>query len=323
MKRAISNAVNCEKKIVRTSECLFSHVRDVAYALLFKDGRARYGEDIFETEAFNEEYAKAAEALSGVLNDTENSASEVKNLAVGAFSDVNVLSSVCLCSAICELLKESGQNIPLDGFFGDMTEPENNKIAYMRNPYSDTAYMEFDRALGRASVTYPDSFSAVCEEVYHGRAGYCILPYESSEDGTLYGFLKLIDKYELAPVMTVGVSTDTDSDIQKTTSFVLLAKNVKRVYPELKAKGIKSEEYLKISVDAQNANGALDVMNAARYCGLSYVKTESIPVMWDSGRYIFSLTFKVDNADILPFLLWLKLSMPEATPHAVFAYLLF
>ena len=320
---ALYNAVASEKQIVRQAECLFSHVRDVAYGLLFKNGEARYGDDVFESEAFNEEYAEATETLLGVLSETENSASEVKNLAVGAFSNANILSSVCLCSAICELLLENGQNIPLDGFFGDMTEPENNKIAYMRNPYSDTAYMEFDRALGRASVSYPDSFSAVCEEVYHGRAGYCILPYESSEDGTLYGFLKLIDKYELAPVMTVGVSTDPDPDVQRITSFVLLAKNVKRVYPELKAKGIKSEEYLKISVDAPNGNGAIDVMNAARLCGLSYVKTESIPVMWDSGRYMFSLTFKVDDADILPFLLWLKLSMPEATPHAVFSYLLF
>lgn len=318
---ALDNALACQKRIVRQSECLFSHVRDIAYGLLFRDGGIRYGEDIFESDTFADEYAEAVTALLNAVGDTEKAAPETKSLTLGAFQSVKILSEVCLCSAICELLAENGRTVPLSEFFGDMSEPENNKIAYMQNPYSDMAYREFERALGQATVLYPDSFSAVCEEVYNGRAGYCILPYESSDDGTLYGFLKLIDKYELAPIMTAGVATNNDPDVQKTTSFVLLSKNVKRISPELEAKGVEFEEYLKISVDA-SGNGVLDVMNAARCCGLSHVKTESVPVMWDSGRYVFSLTFKVDNADLLPFLLWLKLSMPESTPHAVYSYLL-
>lgn len=317
---ALENALACEKRIVRQSECLFSHVRDIAYGLLFKDGEIRYGEDIFENDAFNSEYDEAVSALSDVSREAENAVDETKNLVRGAFAGVKVLSEVCLCSAICELLAENRQAVPLSEFFGDMSEPENNKIAYIQSPYSDAAYRAFERALGRASVVYPDSFSAACEEVYNGRAGYCILPCESSEDGLLYGFLKLIVKYELAPIMMTRIVIDPE--MQKTTSFVLLAKNVKRVSYELEAKGRKSEEYLEINVDASGGSVS-DVMNAARYCGLSCVKTESLPVMWDSGRYIFSLTFKVDNADLLPFLLWLKLSMPEATPHAVYSYLLF
>lgn len=321
MTGALENALACQKRIVRQSECLFSHVRDIAYGLLFKDGEIRYGEDIFESDVFFDEYNEAVTALLKAEGETKNSVPETKSLALGVFEGINILSEVCLCSAICELLAENGRAVSLDTFFGDMSEPENNKIAYMRSPYSDMAYRELERALGRATVLYHDSFSAVCEEVYNGRAGYCILPYESSDDGLLYGFLKLIDKYELAPVMTVDVVTDSNPEAQKTTSFVLLAKNVKRISPQLEAKGIKSVEYLKIIVNA-SGNGVLDVMNAARYCGFSHIKTESLPVMWDSGRYVFSLTFKVDNADLLTFLVWLKLSMPEATPQAVYSYLL-
>lgn len=319
---ALDNALACQKRILRQSECLFSHVRDIAYGLLFEDGEIRYGEDIFENDTLADEYNAAVTAVVRTAGETEKAATEIKSLVTGAFQNVKILSEVCLCSAICELLAENGRTVRLDGLFGDMSEPENSKIAYMRNPYSDMAYREFERALGQATVLYPDSFSAVCEEVYNGRAGYCILPYESSDDGALYGFLKLIDKYELAPVMTVRIVTNNGQDEQKTISFVLLAKNVKRISPELEAKGVEFEEYLKISVDA-GGNGVLDVMNAAGCCGLSHVKTESIPVMWDSGRYVFSLTFRVDGAGLLPFLLWLKLSMPEATPHAVYAYLLF
>ncbi len=314
---ALENALACEKRIARQSECLFSHVRDIAYEILFRDG-----EPIFESDKIAEAYAEAVTELRKSVSDTEKAAPETKSLALGAIQGTNILSTVCLCSAICELLAKNGRTIPLCEFFGDMSEPENSTIAYMKNPHSDTAYRYFKCSLGQAEALYPDSFSAACEEVYNGRAGYCILPYESSEDGPIYGFLKLIDKYELAPVMTVGVVTDNDPEVQKTTSFVLLSKNVKRISPELKAKGIKSFEYLKISVDA-SGNGVLDVMNAARYCGLSHVKTESLPVMWDSGRYVFSLTFRVDGANLLPFLLWLKLSVPESTPRAVYSYLIF
>ncbi len=296
----------------------------MARELLFKDGKLRYADgDILSNDTFLAEYNECLTKLTDVSETLKKVPKETENVVLGAFHGINIMSSVCLCASICEFLDKAGSSPDLSEFFGDMTEPENNRIAYMRNSYSDLAYRIFADALGQATVVYPDSFSSVCEEVYYGRAGYCILPYESSDDGALLGFLKLIDKYELAPVMTAGIVTDPDPEVQKVTFFVLLAKNVKRISGELEARGIKSEEYLKINVDAPSGNAVSDVMNAARYCGLSYVKTESLPVMWDSGRYVFSITFKVDDADLLPFLLWLKLSMPESTPHAVYAYLLF
>lgn len=294
----------------------------MAHGLLFEDGKLRYGEgELFSSEAFLTEYAECISRLSGAYKEFSGSPKETESVVGGAFYGTGVMVSVCLCRTVCEILAENGIPIPLSEFFGDMTEPENSKIAYIRNSYSDMAYRAFSETLGQASVLYPDSFSSVCEEVYYGRAGYCILPYETSDDGSLSGFLKLIHKYELAPIMTVGIVTDPDPEVGKMTFFALLAKNVKRISGELALKGIKSTEYLKINIDDSKGNTVAEVSMAALACGLLHVKTESLPILWDRGRYMLSLTFKVNGADILPFLTWLKLSMPECSPESLYSLL--
>lgn len=331
MIRAVNNALACEKEISDSSECLFSHVRDIARELLIKDGKPRYDEaDLFSSEAFLTEYKDCVSRLMRGATASASPAKETESAFAGAIGGVRLMASVCLCQAMCELLSGYYGSVPLSEFFGDMTEPENSKIAYMRSSYSDVAYRAFAEALGHASVLYPESFTAVCEEVYYGRAGYCILPYETSDDGSLVSFLKLIHKYELAPIMTAEVAMndpvdadiDGEFDVGRVTVFALLAKNVKRVSGELARRGIKSEEYLKISVDDPVGDTLSGAIAAAIACGLSHVKTESLPIPWDRGRYTFSLTFKVGGADVLPFLVWLKLSLPESSPDSLFSLLL-
>ncbi len=328
--RALDNALACEKGIVRATECLFSHVRDIARELLFEGGTPRYeGAEMFSSEVFLSEYRECVLKLSKGAEMFGDPPKETESLIWGAFVGTRLMTEVCLCRAVCELLGDLGVSVPLSEFFGDMSESESTRIAYMRNSYSDTAYRIFSEALGNATVLYPESFSAVCEEVYYGRAGYCILPYETSDDGSLMSFLKLIHKYELAPIMTAEVpmtdpvvtDTDPDNDIGKVTVFALLAKNVKRVSGELARKEIKSTEFLKINIDDPKGDTAAEAIFAALACGLMHVKTESLPILWDRGRYMLSLTFKVDGADILPFLVWLRLSLPESSPESLYSLL--
>ena len=146
--------------------------------------------------------------------------------------------------------------------------------------------------------------------MYYGRAGYCILPYESSDEGSLSGFMRLIRKYELCPNMICSVSGE-----HSVTRFVLLGRSQ---YPS--AFSVKCKRrYLKISIDSTNSGTVAALTGAAEVLGYTLCKTESIPVSWDDGRYAMSLTFDVTGKDVAPFLLYLELEIPECAERSVYS----
>lgn len=70
-------------------------------------------------------------------------------------------------------------------------------IAYVRSAMTDKAFAAFSANDASMSASYGADFRSVCEDVYYERSDACILPLESSQDGLLMSFMKLILKYEL------------------------------------------------------------------------------------------------------------------------------
>jgi len=74
-----------------------------------------------------------------------------------------------------------------DGYDDDDGDERNKtdagRISYLRNYYADAAYTVFASVIDEPTVMYNSDFAGVCEDVYYGRAGCCILPVESSSDG--------------------------------------------------------------------------------------------------------------------------------------------
>lgn len=81
------------------------------------------------------------------------------------------------------------------------------RTAYFRNAYSDEAFRRFAGEFREPTVTYCDSFAAVCEELYAERCDYALLPVESDRDGRLSGVDRLITRYEFAPVFFTKIET--------------------------------------------------------------------------------------------------------------------
>ncbi len=93
------------------------------------------------------------------------------------------------------------------------------RVAYFRNAYSDQAYRRFAKELSEPTVSYYESFAAVCEELYAERCELAILPVSSSRDGRLFSMEKLMMKYDLAPTLLSTVPTSDG----ETLTFALLA----------------------------------------------------------------------------------------------------
>lgn len=315
MRNDFENAIRRKEKISLAAEVLLSNADEIADSLAFgvggEDGFLK--ESVLQSEDFLKAYTEAKNSLLFGSSLPESTPEETSGFLSSFREKSNCFITVYLLSAFCRKRADAGEGLALSRFLDGEGEPENSKIAYMRNAFSDTAYGVFSKWIKDASVTYPSSFAAVCEEVYYGRAGYCILPYESSEEGVLSGFRRLISKYELKPVLTCSVTTDFS--VQSTTRFVLLSKSAMRIAVR---SGRRTCEYLKINVGGPQNDVLERVLFAASLNGLSCVKTESIPLPWDEGSYSSDITLSLDGADPVPFLLYLRLEVPECEIEGVY-----
>lgn len=230
----------------------------------------------------------------------------------GGADTASVCAEACacafLCKRICELLSERGEGLKVTDFLQHDGDDGDGLIAYMKNAVTDEAYRIFSAYEKGASVTYPSGFAAACEDVYYGRAGYCILPYETSEDGTLSGFGKLIRKYELYPLMACSVPSENG-----VTKLALLGKNP---YSG-RLRAAKGRRMLKLTFDSFSEGDPVGLLSAAKELGHRLLKTESAPVSWDSGRYALSFTFEI-TGDATAFLLYIALEQPECTYKAIY-----
>lgn len=176
-----------------------------------------------------------------------------------------------------------------------------NRISYQRNHYTDEAFGRFWEALGGARVSYVSDFSAVCESVYNGSTEYGILPIESSEEGRLGNFARLIDRYDLKITATCDVRVGDG----RITRFALLRRTPTVLpTPSPRPRYFEGRCEMKEHLDVQ------DLLEAARICGL---KTERADLKRseDGGKQTLHVTLSADKGDLPAFLLYLAMEVPS------------
>ncbi len=317
MRNEFENAVRRKNRLSLAAEVFLSVADELADSLLYReDGEGFLKENVLQSDAFLSAYTEARDSLCFTNGVPPETPPETAPFLSSFREDAERLASVYLLAAFCRKREEAGYPISISDFLDGNGEPENSKIAYMRNAYSDAAYSVFSKGISGASVLYPSSFASACEEVYYGRAGYCILPYESSEEGVLSGFRRLISKYELSPVLTCTVITDVST--QTTTRFALLAKSAVKIGIGRAFSEKTLNRYLKITVGGPQEKTSLKVLTAASLCGLKCTKTESVPLTWDEGSYAGAFTFSLNGGNPAPFLLYLYLEVPESEIDGIY-----
>ncbi len=317
MEKSKINASDVSVRAARLSRRQLLHIRDCASSLI--KGSFSLGSDGTEEQISNAEFAKEYREISDSLFSPckqieYGSPFDTDFINIASRSEANIARAL-LCRYISEFSKSTSKPLSTEDFLRREASAPDMKIAYVKNAYSEVAFRAFSSVLTGCSVTYPGSFSAVCEEVYNNRAGFCILPYETSDEGALSGFRQLIIKYELVQVMSCSVSLESAGGT-RITRFALLSKGFcPFILPN------SAPKFLKVILD--NPSNALlsDIYDASELNGLKHVKTESIPVAWDSERYSCAITFSLGLLDPVPFLLYLALEVPEAAADSLYAVL--
>lgn len=221
--------------------------------------------------------------------------------------------SIFLCKEIYKRLSEKAPLTP-DAFFNDTEELEEgavNRIIYQRNSYADEAYLRFSNLLTMPRATYAKSFAAACESVYNRECEYCILPIESSADGQLTGFWRLITRYGLKLTAICDITA-----ANQTTRFALL-----RATPTVLTTARRANRFFDCSITDASRN-LTNVLYAAQCCGLALSKIHSEEhFSKDASPHTVHLTFCADDGELTSFLLYLFLEQPTHTLIGLYPYL--
>lgn len=198
----VENIGYLNRKYEKISHCIKVHVSE---AVRIGAKGLRFEDIISDTDSAIEKLNTAIKGMSSEFGYPETL---LRLLFCKSLADtVSMPSAKALCKMISPI---------------EETVSEQTVISCLRGKMSDEAYGRFSVAFDNARIRYADTFSTVCENVYHSVCDFAVMPHENSDDGILQGFSNLIDKYELYTVGSVELENENDFG---TTSYALLAKN--------------------------------------------------------------------------------------------------
>lgn len=233
-------------------------------------------------------------------------------LRVG-FAQLSLLERTELCRMLCAMPSLS---LKTSDFFPP-DEPialiARSTIAYLQNNFADRAFHAFTQVMPRARAQYHDTYQSVCEAVASGNCEACILPIEHAQDGKLISFYRLIDRYDLKIVCSCALAQNNGPE----SRFALLKKNISFARPTQ-----THLRYFELSI-TQNGDETIGaLLTAAQLYGLCLRRIDAIPLEYADEGFAFHimLSFETD-IQLLPFLLYLTLELPQYNPVGIFAHI--
>lgn len=190
----------------------------------------------------------------------------------------------------------------LEGRFERFENKAEEKVAYLKNNYTNSAFLKFSKIVRSPKAIYKPSFDEVCEAVYNGSCDYCILPIESIANGKLFGFYSLIDKYDLKIFAVCDIDEKHSSN---RTRYALLSRKI------LITTQKDHKSYLEFSLIDDSADALADIMSAAHHCSLGLYRVDSISVPYDDTTLKFYHIFDSSDSALVPFLMYLDIKHPS------------
>ena len=242
--------------------------------------------------------------------------SENRHIADAIFSKLSTIERLAVFKEVFGRLsdenKQALQNLwqePIER----LTEYSAERIAYIKNSYNDTAYMQFSSLLDSPKVSYFTSVSDVCDSVYRGECEYCILPVETSSDGKLLSFYELIFKYNFKLVSVNDLHSNNGY-----TRYALLSKRFGAQSSAIKSK--TRNRYFEFAISSNDNVKLEDVLCAAEFCSLKLRRIDTLSLSHgdnDKETY-FCPIFRADGADMQTFMSFLAIDCPDFIPIGLY-----
>lgn len=297
---SLRNLSECEERLLKLIEERIAHVSELASSAV-KDGEDA---DVIKSIILS----LKPDIESGIENVSDINKKSVKTV----FSSLSLFERLLICEKISSCYI-SGEQIDYNMFIEKeqayvVPRTSQDRIAYLKNSYNDTAYIHLSSMLESPRAAYFDSISAVCESVYNNTCEYCILPLETSSDGKLSSFYELIIKYGFKICAVYDLTSDEN---KKYTRYGLVSKvsNLNRTLQKPKSK----VKYLEFAFDGDTYPSPSDILLAAEHCNLKLRRIDTLsPASSRSQRSpLICPVFRADHADLNTFLTFLAIDCKE------------
>ena len=197
-----------------------------------------------------------------------------------------------------ELLHRGMSKLP------QISKDAQDKIAYLKNPQNDGAYLALSSGLKRPKAAYFDSAEEVCHAVHSGKCEYCILPVETS-DGRLSKFYELILKYKLSKCAEHEIKAQNGY-----TRYALLCRGGRIRTDEKQPR--TSAVYVEFLFRPDEISSISDVLSVCEFCKMKLRRIDTV------GSHICP-SFKINGADISTFMIYLIIEEPSISCLGIYS----
>lgn len=186
------------------------------------------------------------------------------------------------------------------------------RIALVRNRYNEEAFSVFEPFVQGAKAEFLSSFSEACEEVFDNVCEFCILPVEDVENGRLFGFYAMLDRYELKICATCTLEHE---DSHNSVRYALVGKHLPRHIPKA------TEWNMEFCLSAESEDFPYDIFRIAPIFQATLIKIDSLPILYDEGAHRIYFTFRIPHTMAYAFDLYLMNEHPRYTPIGLYPIL--
>ena len=193
------------------------------------------------------------------------------------------------------------QEVALSGSYG--------KIAMVRNRYNEEAFSVFESFVQGAKADFFPSFADACEAVFDNLCEFCLLPIENTENGRLFGFYAMLDRYELRICASCSLEHEDSPD---TVRYALVGKHLPKRIPK---NALWNLEYC---VFAEAEEFPYDIFQVAPIFEATPIKIDSLPMPYDDVAHRIYFTFRIPITMAYAFDLYLLSEHPRYTPIGLY-----
>lgn len=251
--------------------------------------------------------------------DPEKIISENFRAVEAVYSRLSLVERLILCENISSYFRDENRTAkksPPNEEGIALSSSANERIAYLKNSYNDTAYIQFSTLMVSPRAAYFESITDVCESVFNGQCEYCILPVETSSDGKLSGFYDRILKYGFRILAVYDLES---SDKKRNTRYALLSRGSASKNPRLRHRS--KVRYFEFALECEEYPTLTDILAAADYCSLKLIRIDTLNCRdREKGKKVPLIcpVFRADGADLNTFLTFLSIDCPDFLPIGIY-----
>ena len=301
---SLANLSEIEGQLEGVIEKRLAHLSELADAIL-KDG-----EDADVIKSILLSIRSEGKADSGnVIDENRHAADEI-------FSRMSLIERLYLFKETFERLSIEKKELFKQYWNEDdieITAEASERIAYLKNSYTDSVYLQFSSLLSSPRAAYFGSIVDVCESVYNGSCEYCILPIETAADGRLLSFYELILKYGFRINAVYDLGLDGGY-----TRYALLSKRFAAYDNSLRSKA--RNRYFEFIMTGSETVSIEELLCASSFCSLKLRRIDTFnfhPEKIGNHPCVCPI-FRVDGSDMVTFLSFLVIDCPDFIPIGLY-----